>query len=330
MIAVKKKKQAKDIAYFIIILILVLVILYSGLQILEATVLFEGTVEETPASKTIIRNGKEYFPRQDIKVIMVLGIDEFGPVQSSGSYINPGSADMVMLLILDEAEETCKVLQMNRDSMVEMPVLGVGGKEAGTYFGQLALSHTYGSGLHDSCKNTRKTLSNLLYGIDIHYYVAMNMDAISILNDAVGGVTVNVTDDFSEVDPSIGMGQVTLKGEQAIHFVRTRKDVGDQLNLSRVQRHREYVNGFAEALRAKQAEGADFILSAYEQVKPYMVTDCSTNMMATMIDRYSNYEIQEIVSPKGENVMSEKYFEFYIDEEDLDALILRLFYAEKE
>jgi hypothetical protein len=35
------------------------------------------------------------------------------------------------------------------------------------------------------------------------------------------------------------------------------------------------------------------------------------------------------VSPEGENVLGEKYYEFHVDEEKLDELIVRLFYAPK-
>lgn len=332
MDAMRKRKHvnAKDFALPALILILVLVMLYSGLRIVESTVLHSGEETESFVSKTITRDGVDYWPRQDITTVMVLGIDQYGPVADSGSYNNRGAADMDMLLIFDELSGTCSVLHLNRDTMLEMPVLGIGGRKAGTYYGQLALSHTYGSGLEDSCENTRETISDFLYGIRIDYYVAMNMDAISILNDAVGGVTVNVTEDFSRVDPTIGMGQVKLMGQQAINFVRTRKDVGDQLNLSRIERQKEYIDGFVEAFRAKQEANAEFIVSAYEQAAPYLVTDCSVNVISGMIDRYGDYEIREVVTPEGENVMGEEYFEFYVDEEKLDELILRLFYAPKE
>ncbi len=326
----KKRKHALDIASAGFILILVVVMLYSGLQILESTVLHTGGQEETPESRTITRGDVHYFPRQDITVVMVLGIDQFGEVTDSEDYSNRGAADMAMLLIFDETNETCTVLQLNRDTMLEMPVLGVGGKPAGTYFGQLALAHTYGSGLEDSCENTRQTISNFLYGVRIDYYVAMNMDAIALLNDAVGGVTVTVTDDFSQVDPTIPMGQVTLTGNQAVHFVRTRKDVGDQLNLSRIQRQKDYITSFLDAFMAAYHADAAFALNVYDQVSPYIVTDCSANTISAMIERYGDYEIREIVTPQGENVMGETYFEFYADEAALDELILRLFYAPKQ
>ena len=316
--------------FYAVILILVLVMLYSGLQILESTVLYHGQdAEPTIDSKTITVDGVEYFPRQDITVVLFMGIDRYGPVEDSGFYTNTGAADVDMLVILDESQQKIDMLYLNRDTMLTMPVLGIGGKPAGTYFGQLALAHTYGIGLEDSCENTRNTISDFLGGIEIDYYVSLNMDAIGILNDAVGGVTVNVTEDFSAVDPTISKGQVTLMGQQAINYVRTRKDVGDQLNLTRIERQKDYIHGFTESLRAKQNSNTSFVLSVYEQVEPYMVTDCSATIFNILVGRYATYEMGRILSPEGKNVMGEKYFEFYVDEDHLQELVLDLFYAPK-
>jgi hypothetical protein len=56
----------------------------------------------------------------------------------------------------------------------------------------------------------------------------------------------------------------------------------------------------------------------------------SANAVSGMMDRYYDYKINEIISPAGENVIGEEFMEFYVDEEALDALILRLFYAPKD
>ena len=327
----RKKKHGRELVFFCVILILVLVMLYSGLQILESTVFYhEQGTEDTFVSKTITRDGVDYFPRQDITTVLVMGIDRYGPVETSAYYNNTGASDMNMVLIFDEVNEVCNILHLNRDTMLEIPVLGIGGRPAGTFYGQLALAHTYGTGLYDSCENVRETVSDFLYGVEIDYYVAMHMDAIAILTDAVGGVTVNVTEDFSDVDVSIGMGKVTLLGDQAIHYVRTRKGVGDQLNISRIQRQQIYLDGFVDAFRIRQEEEPKLILTAYEQVQPYLVTDCSANAISGMWDRFRDYRIDEVVTPDGRNELGEEYYEFYVDEEKLDALILRLFYAPKQ
>lgn len=310
---------------------LVLLLVYSGLQIVESTV-FQSTHRpaETVHKKTVTYEGTDYFPRQDITTLLVMGIDEEGPVKASGSYRNSGEVDMAALVVLDQTDESYTILCLNRDTMLNMPVLGVDGSPAGSFYGQLALSHTYGSGLEDSAENTREAISSFLNGLTIDYYVAMNMDAISILNDAVGGVTVNVSDDFSEVDPTIGFGAVTLNGEQALTFVRSRQDVGNQMNLSRMNRQEEYMRGLSVALGAKLDESDSFVTNTYDAMDEFMVTDCSVKAASGLMERCAEYNLKQIVSLKGENVRGDEFYEFYVDEEALQRQVIELFYAEKE
>ena len=331
----RRIEQAKKLVYICLILVLVITILFSGLRILESTVLYPDSGKLGPtATLTIERNGISYFPRQDITTILLMGIDNRGKVEDSGSYVNSGRADMVTLLIFDKTNEQLDVLCLNRDTMLDMPELGLGGKIAGTAYGQLALSHTYGSGLKDSCENTKQTVSDFLYGLNINYYVALNMDAVSILNDSVGGVTVDVTEDFSAVDPTIIQGQMTLNGQQALNYVQTRRDVDDQLNLSRMERQKKYMEGFVRSFQAANQQDT-FVVETYEAVSEYLVSDFTTKSISSVLNQFSGYALDEIVSLQGENKLGEgnngeQVYEFYPDEEALDALILRLLYAPKK
>jgi len=324
----KKKTKASPVLT-VLIVILVIVILFSGFKIIDA--LFAHKQVEQPAlkSQTITIDGQEYFPRQDITVLMLLGIDERGPVTKSESYTNTGESDMVALAVFDEVEETYSVLVLNRDTMMDIPVLGIGGVPAGTIYGQLALSHTYGTGLEDSCENTVEAVSNFLSGLAVDYYVSMNMDAIAILNDAVGGVTVNVQDDFSQVDASIPMGEVTLSGEQALAYVHTRKDVGNQMNISRMDRHKEYMENFVSAFNTKLSEDSMFVVDVYDEVAQYIVSDCSVSTLSSMLTKYADYKLEDIVSPQGENILTEQYMEFHVDEDSLQKLLIDMFYIKK-
>lgn len=322
----EKQLKLGQILIILAIVVMVIVALYSGLRIADAF-LSGGEAEEPEiSSRVIVRDGVHYYPRQDIQVILVAGIDESGPVHSSGSYNNPGEADMVTLMIIDKTDRKIDMLALNRDTMLDIPVLGVDGKQAGKIHGQLALAHTYGSGLQDSAQNLEKTVSDLLYGLYIDYYVTMNMDAIGILNDAVGGVTVQVEDDFSEVDATIGMGEVKLNGDQALSFLRSRQMVGDQLNLTRMKRQEQYMEGFMKELRRNVSEDASFATTAYNQVSAYMVSDISSSALLSLVEYYSNYEMGTIYTLQGENVTNE-YVEYHLDEQALDQRILELFYA---
>lgn len=283
-------------------------------------------------SKTIVKDGVAYYPRQDITVFMLIGIDKKGPKVDSGSYNNDGQADLISLIVFNKTHKSYKILLLNRDTMTDIPILGVGGRPAGTINAQLALAHNQGSGLHDSCENMKNALSKLLGNIPIDYYISMNLDAISILNDAVGGVEVDVKDDFSLIDPTIKKGKMLLNGEQALSFVQTRKDVGDQLNLSRMERHKQYMNGFFEAFIQKFSGSKTEALRTYDDISDYIVVDDKLEdptMIYSLFNHYSAYKLKEVVSPKGTNEKGEKYMEYYVNEDNLLDLTLRLFYSEK-
>ena len=127
-------------------LVLVFAILYSGLQILESTVLFAPREMEVRVRKTITQDGINYYPRQDITTVLIMGIDQTGPVQLSEVPNDGKAVDMITVVVVDEKARNCTLLNINRDTMLEMPMLNDDDLEDGTFFGQLAYSHTYGRG----------------------------------------------------------------------------------------------------------------------------------------------------------------------------------------
>ena len=327
-----RQRKQYSLSVIIGVLLLIVIIIGCGIRFIGSAAFSNNNQDEADNSekrKTITVDGKDYFPRQDITVILAMGIDTTGEMKDSGSYNNDGESDVIALIVFDEAEENFTILNLNRDIMVEMTVFGIGGKKAGTAFQQLALAHTYGSGLEDSCEHTKEVVSKLLNDVYIDYYIAANMDAIAIGNDAVGGVKVNVVDDFSQVDENMPMGEVTLMGQQAVSYIRTRKDVGDQMNISRMERHKQYIFGFMDALSEKLKQGDMFVFNLYEDISPYMVSNCSATVLSSMADRYEGYTLKEVVTLKGENVRGKEFMEFYLDEADMEELVLNLFYAPK-
>ncbi len=325
-------KHRSKAVYLLIPLILALVALFllSVVKLLESALLPKVDVSEQVVSRTIVRDGVSYYPRQDIQVVLLTGTDVDGKLESSDSYNNKASADMVALLIFDEATEEFRVMTLNRDTMMDIPVLGLNGRPAGTVYAQLATSHNYGSGLRDSCENTRKAVSDFLYGLTIDHYFCMNMDGIGILNDSVGGVEVRIDEDFSEVDSSLKQGTtMVLNGEQAYSFVRSRAGVGSQLNVSRMERQKQYMKGFVTSLQDTISSNELFFAELWEDISDFSQTDCSTVVLNRLATEYGHYRFAGVISPEGENVLGDKYYEFYVDEAQLDKLILELFYKEK-
>jgi len=78
-----------------------------------------------------------------------------------------------------------------------------------------------------SCQYMVDAVSNLFYGMPINGYVALNMNAVAMINDAVGGVTVTVPEDMTQVDPSFAEGAaVTLTGDQVEVYTLSRYGKG--------------------------------------------------------------------------------------------------------
>ena len=326
-----RSDKLKKIGFILLGILLIGVVIYSGFRFLEATVFLDD--EKSPSkspSKTIVVDGVKYFPKQDIETFLIIGVDEDGEMIRRETLENEGMADAIMLAVFNRTDETIDIISLNRDSMTDISVRGLDGRKVDSMNAQLALSYAYGDGMESSCENTIEAVSKMLYGIEIDHFMALNMDAIKVLNDAVDGVTVDVWDDFSAVDPSIYMGRVTLYGDQALTYIRARKDVGDQLNVNRMERQQEYMESFFYALKYAVEMDSEFAIKHYEDLTKYMVTDCSVTTMSSMLERYGAYELGEIVTPEGENVRGEKYMEFYVDEDSLEDLVLEHFFAEKK
>ena len=238
---------------------------------------------------------------------------------------------MLLLLVLDDEQKTCNIIQINRDTMVKVGVLGVAGQRINTVTEQIALAHTYGNGREQSCLNTAEAVSGLLGGIKVDHYMSVTMDAVPVLNDLVGGIEVTVLDDFGDYDPTLIKGEtVTLKGEQALHYVRGRIGVGDNSNLSRMARQREYMNAFFSKAR-KRLDGDDsFSADVMTSLAGYMISDCTISKLQELSKKAGEYELGEIYAMEGEAVVGEEFMEFYPDEAALNSLIAKLFYVKEE
>ncbi len=289
---------------------------------------FEQLSEQT--GDYVEYNGAVYRPKELLETLLVIGLDKYQVDPQKNGYLNDQQSDFLLLLVMDHNKQICQTLQLNRDTMTEIQRLGVAGGEAGSFTGQLSLAHTYGSGGSDSCINTTKAVSKLLDGAPINHYYAVTMDAVAVMNDLVGGVTVLINDDFSNVDASLVQGtEIRLLGEQALTYVRARGGMDDSSNIKRMERQQQYMAALYDALQARVAEDGDFLRTALMKISPYVKSDCSVNRLETLGQQLETYTIVPVDAIAGEAVQGDEFMEFYVDEDSLRETILTLFY-EKE
>ncbi len=275
-------------------------------------------------------NGDTYRLHQDQTVILVMGLDKYEHPEDYDGYINDMQSDFMALLILDKTARRYDVLHLNRDTMTKIRRLGVGGGGAGSFTGQLALAHTYGSGGSDSCLNATKAVSELLHGIRIDHYITLTMDAVTTVNDSVGGVTLELMDDFTAMDPRMEQGKtLTLTGEQALLYVRGRMNLSDSSNLHRMERQRQYASELYRQVMAQQESDENFLLDLLLSISDSIVSDCTVNQLDALADQIRSYTEGQIYTLPGEAVKGEQFIEFYPDPDKTRELTMALFY-EKE
>lgn len=277
--------------------------------------------------------GAWYRPKTKLTTLLVMGIDHYSAAAASVSgYRNGGQSDYLLLIVINEESGTLTPIQIDRDTMAEISILGILGNDTGTRTAQICLSHGFGDGQAQSCLLTQKAVSRLLLGVPVDFYIAMNLDGISALNDALGGVTVTLADDFTSLDPAMALGAtLTLRGKQAEYFVRNRLNIGIGTNESRMVRQQVYMDGLSGQLQARMAAdgSANVVGDLFDQLQPYLLTDMKRGRLINEVWRTRDYAHAATVHPKGVyTVGSDGFVEFHPDEAALEALVIQTFYDE--
>lgn len=316
----------------IVTVLLVIVLLFSTVMfLLSLWDRYYGRFpqNDTQTNRTLTYNGEDYTLREDIETLLVLGLDTYAD-NGLESYNNNKQADFLLLLVMDTKNDTCKGIHINRDTITEMNVLGVSGDRIGTVTQQIALSHTFGNGREVSCRNTANAVSDLL-GVKVDHYLSVTMDAVSVYNDLVGGVTLEMLDDFTAVDPAMKEGEtLTLTGQQALTYVRARKGMEDPSNKHRMERQKQYLEALYERSRQCVQEQDGFVSKAALTMTDYLVSDCSGNKLESLMTRLAENRLDTILSPDGKTVQGEKFMEFYPDTDHLLQIVIECFYEPAE
>ncbi len=280
----------------------------------------------TNATDTVEFGGQKYTLKDNIETLLILGLDKIDQ-KSEDSYNNEMQADFLLLLVIDNKNSQCKAIHINRDTIAEMNILGVAGDKVGTTTKQIALSHTYGNGKEVSCRNTANAVSKLLMGIKIDHYLSVTMDVVPVVNDLVGGVKLEILEDFSDIDSTLVKGEtMTLNGQQALTYIRTRYGLNDPSNSTRMIRQRQYINALYEKAVDTYSQDKDFISKASLKLSKSFVSDCSANKLESYFKKISEYSFKEILSLEGENKMGDSFIEFYPSEESLKSTVIDAFY----
>lgn len=284
------------------------------------------------SSPDVVWQGRGYNYNDHLSNFLFIGVDNREKEAAEAGSADAGQADAVYLVSWDRVSGDTAVITIPRDTMTRIEVLGPGGDSLGKTEDHISLSYAYGDGGYKSCELTKEAVSELFYGLSIQGYCSINMDAIPVLTESVGGVTVTVPNDSLEaVDASFAEGaQVTLDGSSTETFVRYRDITVSQSAISRTQRQQEYIRAFGDAAQKAYADSPEFVTELYEALEPYMVTNIGNDQFANILASLTSGGSTQNWTVPGEAAAGETYDEYHVDDDALYEKIIETFYEAAE
>lgn len=137
-----------------------------------------------------------------------------------------GRSDSMMVVTVNAKKGQSTIVSLDRDIYTE--IVGHDTMDK--------LNHAYAFG---GAKMAMDSVENLL-DIPIDHYVAINMQGLRDLIDAVGGIQVDNKIDFTLEGVHVPAGKITLDGKTGLAYARMRKD-DPEGDIGRQRRQREVV-----------------------------------------------------------------------------------------
>ena len=270
----------------------------------------------------------EYVSDDNIDTYLIIGTDgggEFVDEEHSGTL-----ADFLALMIIDNTTKKFGIIQIDRNSMMPMTdIIGldeIGGEEVRQ---QICLAHWYGENEGQRNDNTVMAVSELFGYLDIDNYYAINMAEMGRVNDAIGGVDVDIDTDMTSLDPAFEAGStVHLTGDQAEKFLRARMDVGEGTNKERMSRQTQYMQKAYNIVMSEIRENPEYVNDLVDSLGDVIEREerggSNLSRMANHIVQYESAGILQLDGTiklgdtQGDGVEHE---EFYVNEDSIAEVL---------
>lgn len=204
----------------------------------------------------------DYFREKDRYIFLGVGVDKAS-----------GRADAIMLASFDTASGSLAVMQIPRDTYIE-----VGGEEMKIN----AILLDYG------VYAIRDTLE-LALCINIDYTALLDLEALVLMVDAIGGVEIDVPFDMKYSDPyqdlyiDIKAGRQVLDGKNASDFIRYRDDYADG-DLGRIDAQKQFMSSLFRKIIGEMT--VTRALSLARDILPMLETDITLDDAAYFAGKF--------------------------------------------
>ncbi len=190
--------------------------------------------------------------------------------------------DTIGIFSIDLKTKKVNLLSIPRDTYVQIP-----GREG---YDKINAAYPYGGMGKTGYELSLKTISNFL-GIDVNYYVSIDMQNIPHMVDAVGGIPINVEEDMHTHGANLNKGYQILDGKKAEEYVRWRYDpMGD---INRVKRQQQFLLAFLKQLKTNKNDISTY-LKLYNAFKGDIYTNLNFNQILALMSVMKDVNADDI------------------------------------
>lgn len=304
--------------------------LFLGYKDLKMQTASENIALAEDDGKTVVYNGTKYVFNEDVTSVLFMGIDKTDIHKTSAIGEN-GQADAIFILAIDTKTGKTTIIPVVRDTVADVDIYSTGGSYIGSQKEQVCLAYAYGDGATLSCENTAKSVSRLYYGLPINSYAAIDLKALEILTEKVGGVEVQALETLKMTNRTVVQGQtVTLKGADAIDYIQMRDKSTVDSSLMRLKRQQQFIMAFCDKAVSATKKDITVPVKMYQATTKYMVTNIDLSKVsyfASLVVGGTDFSVN-MKTTAGNMKMGEEFAEYYLDETAAYQTVLEVFYKQ--
>ena len=287
-------------------------------------------------------DGKAYEYDEDIINLLFLGIDRAGSISTETNLDNwkAGQADAIFILSLNPDKKTIRIVGIPRNSMVDVDIYDQNARQMETIHNQICLQYGYAGGGENGLHAMKDAASKLMYDLPIHGAFAIGYDAVSIINDKVGGVDVEVLEDMPEKNKAFVLGNtVHLDGKLALQYVRERDYYQLGSPTLRLKRQKQYITALIQAAKTCVKQNPLLVTDLYNSITKYMNTDVTVDEAVYLVRQALDYQFDgdSFYLLQGDDVSvpftrkdgtEDFYDDYYLREDSIRQVMIDAFYDE--
>lgn len=202
--------------------------------------------------------------------VLIMGSDDRADGNSVGDQvleIEGQRSDTTILVHVAGDRKSALAVSIPRDTLLELP-------ECASESGDFRVTAKFNSAFTFGGPGCTVEAVEELTGLAVNHAVVVDFKGFKNVVDALGGVEVCLVEPVRDPDSGLDLpaGVQLVQGDQALAFVRARKNLGDGSDIDRISRQQQFI---ASAVRA--ATSADLLTNP---VKLYRVLDAATQSLS--------------------------------------------------